>query len=81
MAFFGVCRHGTYAPFLEKQPAFNGTQFAQIADRQYDEAFDAHVLGAQSPEARALQVECLPAVSMESLRRSSEYHESVDGCR
>lgn len=56
MAFFGVTRHGTYNHLLEKQPAYNPTPFAAIADVVFDRAFDAHRLGADSPNARALQV-------------------------
>jgi hypothetical protein len=56
MAFLGVTRHGTYSQFLDKQPAFAPTPFAQIADDQYDQAFEAHLMGADSPIAKVLQV-------------------------
>lgn len=56
MAFLGVTRHGTYSTFLDKQPAFNPTPFADIADEEFDDAFDIHVMGVDSANARALEV-------------------------
>jgi hypothetical protein len=56
MAFLGVTYHGSYSPHLDKQPAFCPTPFASIEDDKFNAAFNAHLLGVESAQARALKV-------------------------
>jgi hypothetical protein len=55
MAFFGVTRHGSYSPLLDKQPACRPAPFGKIPGAEYEKAFDKYLMG-DSAQARALQV-------------------------